>query len=119
MKYDGHFAEIFQKLFDQDYRSRLAEKGIFYEHRLNDELLVHLYKIEGGVVTAMKNYDGDAQSDILAQAYSSAVLLTSALVSGDGRTKRMARSPNTIMPTFVVSKLQKIQYYVSLRGHRY
>ena len=105
-KYDGHFEEIFQQMYHHDYRSKFAAKGIFYEHRLNDELLAYLYKIKGGVIVAMKNYDGDAQSDALAQAYGSAALMTSVLVSGDGKTTVHEAAHGTVTK----------HYYAYLRG---
>lgn len=81
--YDGHFQDIFEQVYHREFRSQFESKGLFYEHRINDELLAHLYKIDGNVLIAMKNYDGDAQSDALAQAFGSQALITSALVSDD------------------------------------
>ncbi|KAI1503176.1 isocitrate dehydrogenase NADP-dependent [Biscogniauxia marginata] len=107
-QYDGLFQSIFQEVYDHDFRARFEEKGIFYEHRLNDELLAHLYKIEGNVVIAMKNYDGDAQSDALAQAYGSCALMTSALVSGDGQTFVSEAAHGTVTK----------HYYAHLRGEK-
>lgn len=83
--YDGHFQDIFEQVYDLEFRSAFEAKGLFYEHRINDELLAHLYKIDGNVLVAMKNYDGDAQSDALAQAYGSQALVTSTLVSPDDK----------------------------------
>lgn len=84
-QYDGHFQDIFEQVYDREFRSEFESKGLFYEHRINDELLAHLYKIDGNVLMAMKNYDGDAQSDALAQAFGSQALMTSTLVSPDDK----------------------------------
>ncbi|KAI1452447.1 hypothetical protein F4805DRAFT_28601 [Annulohypoxylon moriforme] len=107
-QYDGRFQSIFQEIYDRQFRTQFKEKGIFYEHRLNDELLAYMYKIEGNVVLAMKNYDGDAQSDALAQAYGSAALMTSALVSGDGRVFVSEAAHGTVTK----------HYYAHLRGEK-
>ncbi|XDG06186.1 hypothetical protein ABKA04_005801 [Annulohypoxylon sp. FPYF3050] len=107
-KYDGRFQSIFQEIFDREFRTRFEEKGLFYEHRLNDEMLAYMYKMEGNIVVAMKNYDGDLQSDALAQAYGSAALMTSALVSGDGLTFVSEAAHGTVTK----------HYYAHLRGEK-
>lgn len=104
--YDGHFREIFEQVYNREFRSEFEAKGLFYEHRLNDELLAHLYKLDGNVVMAMKNYDGDAQSDALAQAYGSQALMTSALVSPDGKIFVAEAAHGTVTK----------HYYAHLRG---
>ncbi|KAJ5564361.1 hypothetical protein N7513_000603 [Penicillium frequentans] len=83
--YDGLFVEIFEDLYE-GYRARFEEAGISYEHRLIDDMVAYMIKSEGGMVMALKNYDGDIQSDIVAQGFGSLGLMTSILVSPDGRT---------------------------------
>ncbi|KAJ5884451.1 hypothetical protein N7504_012023 [Penicillium tannophilum] len=83
--YDGLFVEIFEDLYE-GYRASFEEAGIEYEHRLIDDMVAYMIKSEGGMVMALKNYDGDIQSDIVAQGFGSLGLMTSILVSPDGRT---------------------------------
>lgn len=65
--YDGKFKDIFQKLYDEKYKKQFEEKKIWYEHRLIDDMVAYMMKSEGGYVWACKNYDGDVQSDSVAQ----------------------------------------------------
>ena len=83
-KYDGRFKDIFQDLYDTEYRKEFEAKGLWYEHRLIDDMVAFCMKSSGGYVWACKNYDGDVQSDTLAQGYGSLGLMTSVLVSPDG-----------------------------------
>ena len=83
-KYDGRFKDIFQELYEAEYRTAFEEKGLWYEHRLIDDMVAFCIKSSGGYVWACKNYDGDVQSDTLAQGYGSLGLMTSVLVSPDG-----------------------------------
>lgn len=83
-KYDGRFKDIFQEIYEKEYRSEFESKKLWYEHRLIDDMVAYAIKSNGGFVWACKNYDGDVQSDIVAQGYGSLGLMTSVLVSPDG-----------------------------------
>merc|ERR1712194_973407 len=82
--YDGMFKDIFQEVFDSHYKTKFDEMKTWYEHRLIDDMVAYCLKADGGFVWACKNYDGDVQSDILAQGYGSLGLMTSVLLSPDG-----------------------------------
>jgi len=88
--YDGRFKDIFQEIYEADYEEKYKELGIWYEHRLIDDMVAYAIKSNGGYVWACKNYDGDVQSDIVAQGYGSLGLMTSVLVSPDGYTESEA-----------------------------
>lgn len=83
-KYDGRFKDIFQEIYESNYKGAMKEQGTWYEHRLIDDMVAYCLKSEGGYVWACKNYDGDVQSDTLAQGYGSLGLMTSVLLSPDG-----------------------------------
>jgi isocitrate dehydrogenase len=83
-QYDGMFKEIFQEVFETHYKAKFDELKLWYEHRLIDDMVAYCLKSEGGFVWACKNYDGDVQSDTLAQGYGSLGLMTSMLISPDG-----------------------------------
>jgi len=83
-KYDGRFKDIFQELYETTYQKEFEAKKLWYEHRLIDDMVAFSMKNSGGYVWACKNYDGDVQSDTLAQGYGSLGLMTSVLVSPDG-----------------------------------
>ena len=83
-KYDGRFKDIFQEVFEKDYATQFKDLGIWYEHRLIDDMVAYAIKSNGGFVWACKNYDGDVQSDIVAQGYGSLGLMTSVLLCPDG-----------------------------------
>jgi len=83
-KYDGRFKDIFQNIYDTQYEAEYKKLGIWYEHRLIDDMVAYTIKSNGGFVWACKNYDGDVQSDIVAQGYGSLGLMSSVLVSPDG-----------------------------------
>lgn len=83
-KYDGAFKDIFQAIYDKQYKAEFEKNGIWYEHRLIDDMVAQTIKSEGGFVWACKNYDGDVQSDLLAQGYGSLGLMTSVLMTPDG-----------------------------------
>lgn len=83
-KYDGRFKDIFQRIYESDYEAQFKAKGLWYEHRLIDDMVAQGLKSNGGFVWACKNYDGDVQSDIVAQGYGSLGLMTSVLVSPSG-----------------------------------
>jgi isocitrate dehydrogenase len=83
-KYDGRFKDIFEELYQKTYKKEFEAKKIWYEHRLIDDMVAYAIKSNGGYVWACKNYDGDVQSDIVAQGYGSLGLMTSVLVTPDG-----------------------------------
>ena len=83
-KYDGRFKDIFAEIFEAEYKKTFDDMGIWYEHRLIDDMVAYAIKSEGGFVWACKNYDGDVQSDIVAQGYGSLGLMTSVLQCPDG-----------------------------------
>ena len=82
--YDGRFKDIFQEIYDHEFRDAFEKKGLFYEHRLIDDMVAAALKWSGGYVWACKNYDGDVQSDTIAQGYGSLGLMTSVLTTPDG-----------------------------------
>jgi len=83
-KYDGRFKDIFQEIYESTYKSQFETAGIYYEHRLIDDMVAQAIKSSGGFVWAAKNYDGDVQSDILAQGFGSLGMMTSELITPDG-----------------------------------
>ncbi|SCU90722.1 LAME_0E09780g1_1 [Lachancea meyersii CBS 8951] len=95
-KYDGKFKDIFEEMYAADYESKFAELGIWYEHRLIDDMVAQMLKSSGGFVIAMKNYDGDVQSDIVAQGFGSLGLMTSVLVTPDGKTFESEAAHGTV-----------------------
>ena len=94
--YDGRFKDIFQEIYDSEYRERFEAKGIHYEHRLIDDMVAAALKWEGGFVWACKNYDGDVQSDAVAQGFGSLGLMTSVLMTPDGRTVEAEAAHGTV-----------------------
>ena len=95
-KYDGRFKDIFQEIFDAEFKAEFAAKGITYEHRLIDDMVASALKWEGGYVWACKNYDGDVQSDIVAQGFGSLGLMTSVLMTPDGKTVEAEAAHGTV-----------------------
>ncbi|KAL0300931.1 UNVERIFIED_CONTAM: Isocitrate dehydrogenase [NADP] [Sesamum radiatum] len=95
-KYDGRFMEIFQEVYEREWRSKFEAAGIWYEHRLIDDMVAYALKSEGGYVWACKNYDGDVQSDFLAQGFGSLGLMTSVLVCPDGKTIEAEAAHGTV-----------------------
>ncbi|KAH0542058.1 hypothetical protein FGG08_003523 [Glutinoglossum americanum] len=95
-KYDGRFMDIFQEIYEKDYKKAFEEKGIWYEHRLIDDMVAQMIKSSGGYIIAMKNYDGDVQSDIIAQGFGSLGLMTSVLVTPDGKTFESEAAHGTV-----------------------
>eukprot|EP00479_Gromia_sphaerica_P008056 TRINITY_DN292_c0_g1_i3.p1 TRINITY_DN292_c0_g1~~TRINITY_DN292_c0_g1_i3.p1 ORF type:complete len:259 (+),score=65.45 TRINITY_DN292_c0_g1_i3:563-1339(+) len=94
--YDGRFKDIFQEIFDSDYKAKFDDLGIWYQHRLIDDMVAQALKSKGGFVWACKNYDGDVQSDIVAQGYGSLGLMTSVLVCPDGKTVEAEAAHGTV-----------------------
>ncbi len=95
-KYDGRFKDIFQEIFENYYIDKFRELGITYEHRLIDDMVAAALKWEGGFVWACKNYDGDVQSDTLAQGFGSLGLMTSVLITPDGKTVEAEAAHGTV-----------------------
>ncbi|KAK9873329.1 hypothetical protein WA026_022136 [Henosepilachna vigintioctopunctata] len=95
-RYDGRFKDIFQEIYDKQYKSKFEGKKIWYEHRLIDDMVAYAMKSEGGFVWACKNYDGDVQSDSVAQGYGSLGLMTSVLLSPDGETVEAEAAHGTV-----------------------
>ncbi|MBX3523806.1 MAG: NADP-dependent isocitrate dehydrogenase [Xanthobacteraceae bacterium] len=94
--YDGRFKDIFQEVFDAEFKDKFAEKKIVYEHRLIDDMVAAAMKWSGGYVWACKNYDGDVQSDTVAQGFGSLGLMTSVLTTPDGKTVEAEAAHGTV-----------------------
>ncbi len=94
--YDGRFKDIFQDIYEAEFKDRFVDAGLTYEHRLIDDMVAAVMKWEGGFVWACKNYDGDVQSDILAQGFGSLGLMTSVLLTADGRTVEAEAAHGTV-----------------------
>jgi isocitrate dehydrogenase len=99
-KYDGRFKDIFQEIYDKEFKARYETAGITYEHRLIDDMVAAAMKWEGGFVWAAKNYDGDVQSDTLAQGFGSLGLMTSVLMTPDGKTMEAEAAHGTVTRHF-------------------
>jgi len=95
-KYDGRFKDIFEAIYQAEYRDRFAAQGITYEHKLIDDMVASALKWSGAFVWACKNYDGDVQSDTVAQGFGSLGLMTSTLVTPDGRTLEAEAAHGTV-----------------------
>jgi isocitrate dehydrogenase len=94
--YDGAFKDIFQQVFEAEFEAEYSSRGLTYEHRLIDDMVAAALKWEGGYVWACKNYDGDVQSDIVAQGFGSLGLMTSVLLSPDGKTMEAEAAHGTV-----------------------
>jgi isocitrate dehydrogenase len=94
--YDGRFKDLFQQIFDAEFAAKFKAKGIVYEHRLIDDLVASAMKWSGGFVWACKNYDGDVQSDTVAQGFGSLGLMTSVLMTPDGKTIEAEAAHGTV-----------------------
>ncbi len=94
--YDGRFKDLFEEVFQNEFKSRFDAIGITYEHRLIDDMVASALKWSGGYVWACKNYDGDVQSDIVAQGFGSLGLMTSVLLSPDGQTVEAEAAHGTV-----------------------
>ena len=88
-RYDGRFKDIFAEIFEAKYKDTFAKLGIWYEHRLIDDMVAQCLKSEGGFVWSCKNYDGDVQSDTLAQGFGSLGMMTSVLRAPDGKVSSL------------------------------
>jgi len=95
-KYDGRFKDIFAEVYQQKYKAEFEKAGIWYEHRLIDDMVAYAMKSEGGFVWACKNYDGDVQSDSVAQGYGSLGMMTSVLLCPDGKTIESEAAHGTV-----------------------
>ena len=94
--YDGRFKDLFQEVFDNEFADKFKAKGITYEHRLIDDMVAQALKWSGGFVWACKNYDGDVQSDTAAQGFGSLGLMTSVLMTPDGKTVEAEAAHGTV-----------------------
>ena len=94
--YEGRFKDIFQEIYDREFKAEFEKKGIFYEHRLIDDMVAAALKWSGGYVWACKNYDGDVQSDTIAQGYGSLGLMTSVLMTPDGKVVEAEAAHGTV-----------------------
>lgn len=95
-KYDGRFKDIFQEIYEKEYEAKFTKANIWYEHRLIDDMVAQALKSEGGFVWACKNYDGDVQSDSVAQGYGSLGMMTSVLICPDGKTVESEAAHGTV-----------------------
>ena len=98
--YDGRFKDLFQEVYDAEYASQFKAKDLWYEHRLIDDMVAYAMKASGGFVWAAKNYDGDVQSDSVAQGFGSLGLMTSVLLTPDGRTVEAEAAHGTVTRHF-------------------
>src|ERR1700758_296210 len=94
--YDGRFKDLFAEIFEAEFKAEFEAAGITYEHRLIDDMVAQMLKWEGGLVWACKNYDGDVESDIVAQGFGSLGLMTSVLMTPDGRTVEAEAAHGTV-----------------------
>ncbi len=99
-KYDGRFKDIFQKVFEEEFKSKFEKNKITYEHRLIDDMVACAMKWHGKYIWACKNYDGDVQSDTVAQGYGSLGLMTSVLLGPDGKTMEAEAAHGTVTRHF-------------------
>jgi isocitrate dehydrogenase len=95
-RYDGRFKDLFAEIYDAEFKAEFEQAGITYEHRLIDDMVAACLKWEGGYVWACKNYDGDVQSDTVAQGFGSLGLMTSVLMSADGKTVEAEAAHGTV-----------------------
>jgi isocitrate dehydrogenase len=94
--YDGRFKDIFQEVYDAEFKAEFTKRGLTYEHRLIDDMVASAMKWSGGYVWACKNYDGDVQSDTVAQGFGSLGLMTSVLITPDGKTMESEAAHGTV-----------------------
>src|SRR5829696_6666315 len=106
-RYDGRFKDIFQEVYEDEFKGDFEASGISYEHRLIDDMVAAALKWEGGYVWACKNYDGDVQSDTVAQGFGSLGLMTSVLMTPDGRTVEAEAAHGTVTRHFRMHQQSK------------
>jgi isocitrate dehydrogenase len=94
--YDGRFKDIFQEIYEAEFKAEFEKRGLTYEHRLIDDMVASALKWSGGYVWACKNYDGDVQSDTVAQCFGSLGLMTSVLMTPDGKTVEAEAAHGTV-----------------------
>ena len=94
--YDGRFKDIFQEIYEAEFRAEFEKRKLTYEHRLIDDMVASAMKWSGGYIWACKNYDGDVQSDTVAQGFGSLGLMTSVLVTPDGKTMEAEAAHGTV-----------------------
>ena len=99
-QYDGRFMELFQEVFDKEFKEKFAAKKLTYEHRLIDDMVAAAMKWSGGYVWACKNYDGDVQSDVVAQGFGSLGLMSSVLMTPDGKVVEAEAAHGTVTRHF-------------------
>jgi isocitrate dehydrogenase len=99
-QYDGRFMELFQQIFDAEFKAEFTKRKLTYEHRLIDDMVAAALKWSGGYVWACKNYDGDVQSDTAAQGFGSLGLMTSVLLTPDGKTMEAEAAHGTVTRHF-------------------
>lgn len=99
-KYDGRFKDIFEEVYENEFKNQFVEQGIVYEHRLIDDMVASALKWEGAFIWACKNYDGDVQSDTVAQGFGSLGLMTSVLITPDGKTLESEAAHGTVTRHF-------------------
>ena len=95
-QYDGRFMEMFQEMFDKEFKAEFDKRKLIYEHRLIDDMVAAAMKWSGGYVWACKNYDGDVQSDVVAQGFGSLGLMTSVLMTPDGKVVEAEAAHGTV-----------------------
>lgn len=95
-KYDGKFKNVLEGMYEREYKSQFEKRGIWYEHRSIDDMVAKMLKSKGGYIIAMKNYNGDVESDIVAQGFGSLGLMTSVLVTPDGKTFESEAAHGTV-----------------------
>ena len=98
--YDGQFKDIFEEVYETEFKTEMDAAGLTYEHRLIDDMVAAAMKWEGGYVWACKNYDGDVQSDTVAQGFGSLGLMTSVLMTPDGKTVEAEAAHGTVTRHF-------------------
>ena len=98
--YDGRFRQLFQEVFEQRFQQRFQQQGLTYEHRLIDDMVAQVLKLDGGIIWALKNYDGDVQSDAVAQGFGSLGMMISVLLCPDGKTVETEAAHGTVTRHF-------------------